>query len=188
MHGLSALVVLAGLVLAALPARAQVFDSNAPFAFLYDLDTETVLYAHDADAPFAPASLTKLMTAEIVFGFLDENAVSEETLFRVTEDTWRRGGAPAGTATMFAEVNSDVSVGDLLSGLVVQLANDAALTLADGFDGSEEAFARRMTARASELGLTQTRFTNATGFPEPEGATTTVRDMVRLAIHVIRTR
>ncbi|MBV6657703.1 MAG: D-alanyl-D-alanine carboxypeptidase [Devosiaceae bacterium] len=157
-------------------STAFAFDSRAPRAYLYDVNTRTVLYARNETEPFAPASLTKIITANTVQNLVAEGAVSPDETFLVSEDAWRRGGAPSGRATMFAEINSMVRVEDLLTGLVVMAANDAAIALAQGVDGTEEAFARRMTARAAALGATDSTFTNATGADDP-AMRTTARDL-----------
>src|SRR5690606_15540942 len=106
------------------------------------------------------------------------------TTYEVSEHAWRTGGAPARTTTMFAALGSKVSVGDLLRGLIIQHANDAAIVLAEGLSGSEAAFAERMNAYAAEIGLTESRFVNPTGFEAP-GAVTSAADMARLANHII---
>lgn len=165
------------------PAYAA-FESRAPRAFLYDVNTRTVLYAQRETERFDPASMAKVMTAATVFEALAQGELSlTETAF-ISEDTWRRGGAPSGRATMFAEINSDVPIEDLIRGLTVMVANDAAIALALAVEDSEQAFAARMTDHAQALGALDTVFTNATGQPEP-GMYTTVRDLVTTATALI---
>jgi D-alanyl-D-alanine carboxypeptidase (penicillin-binding protein 5/6) len=148
-----------------------------------DAATETVLLAKGADDPVPPASTAKLMTTEIVLDALKTGALTRETVFPVSEHAWRTGGAPSGTSTMFAALNSRVAVGDLLQGVIVQYANDACIVLAEGMAGSEAAFAERMTARARQLGLASSTFANPTGLPDARN-TTTLRDLVALARHL----
>jgi len=165
-------------------SQAQEMDSAASQVLLLDDETGTVLFAKNVRQRFNPATLTKLMTAEIVFSALEQGEIDEETVFKVSEYAWRTGGAPSRTTTMFANVNSSISVTNLLRGLTVLQANDAALVLAEGLAGSEAAFVERMNARALELGLRNSRFFNATGLPH-ESSYTTVEDMVLLARHMV---
>lgn len=158
--------------------------TDAPIAFLYDETADAVLYAKQADLPSPPASMATLMTLELVFKALAEGRLTREQTFRVTEDAWRRGGAPSRSSTMFAKLNSEVAVSDLLRGVIIQSGNDAAITLAAGLAGSEQAFAGQMNQRARELGLTRSTFRNATGQPDPDQKMT-ARDIATLAAHLI---
>jgi D-alanyl-D-alanine carboxypeptidase (penicillin-binding protein 5/6) len=165
-------------------ALAQAFESRAPRAFLYDVNSRTVLYTQLADEAFEPASMAKTLTAAVVFAAIANGTVSLDTPFTISEDAWRRGGGPSGRAAMFAELGSDVAIADLLRGLTIIAGNDAAIALSEGVAGSERAFAERMTDLATELGASNSRFTNATGQPEP-GMRTTVRDMVVITTALI---
>ncbi|MEM6710921.1 MAG: D-alanyl-D-alanine carboxypeptidase family protein [Pseudomonadota bacterium] len=183
------MTLVAGLVLLfavsnASTAWSQVFESRAPRAFLYDVNTRTVLYAQREDDVFHPSSMSKLVTTAVVFDLLSEGDLSQDTLFEISEDAWRRGGGPSGRAAMFAELGSDVAVIDLLRGLIVMAANDGALALAEGAAGSEGAFSGLMTQTASELGATNSSFTNATGATDTVNQTT-VRDLVQIADRLI---
>ncbi len=162
---------------------AQAFETKAKQVYLIDAETGTVLFAKDENAVVPPASLAKLMTMEVVFDAIRKNELTLDTEFPVSEHAWRTGGAPSGTSTMFAALKSRVRVVDLIQGVTVQLANDACIILAEGMTGSEEAFAKRMTDRARELGLTGSVFRNATGLPDPQNKTT-MRDMALLAQHI----
>ncbi|BBE71258.1 D-alanyl-D-alanine carboxypeptidase DacD precursor [Pleomorphomonas sp. SM30] len=173
------------LSLALSPAPASALDTPAPRALVVESDTGSVLYAKADDDRFAPANFAKLMTAAVVFDALAAGEIREDDVYTVSEAAWRAGGAPARVTTMFAAPRSTVTVGDLLRGLVVHYANDAALVLAAGFPGGETAFVRRMNETAARLGMTDSRFVNPTGFAAP-GATTSVRDLRRL-IDYIRT-
>ncbi len=157
------------LICAPLAARAQSFETKAKQAYLIDAETGTVLFAKDENAPVPPASLAKLMTAEIVFDAIGKNELTLDAEFPVSEHAWRTGGAPSGTSTMFAALKSHIRVADLLQGVTVQSANDACIVLAEGVAGSEGAFAKRMTERARELGMTASVFHNATGLPPHRG-------------------
>src|SRR5690606_34779458 len=134
-------------------AIAQQFESRAPFALMIDAETGTVLYAKEPDRPFPPASLAKLMTAEVVFDALKRGKVTLDDMFYVSDDTWRRGGASSGGSTMFAEARSSIRLEDLRQGLIVQSANDGAMAIAEGMAGAEADFARLMNQRAREIGL-----------------------------------
>jgi D-alanyl-D-alanine carboxypeptidase (penicillin-binding protein 5/6) len=171
------------MVCAPLVARAQAFETKATQVYLIDAETGTVLFAKGENAVVPPASLAKLMTMEVVFDAIRKNELTLDTEFPVSEHAWRTGGAPSGTATMFAALKSRVRVVDLIQGVTVQLANDACIILAEGMTGSEEAFAKRMTGRARELGLAASVFHNATGLPDPQNKTT-MRDMALLAQHI----
>ena len=159
---------------------------KAQQAYMIDAETGTVLLSLNETTPFPPASLAKLMTVETVFDALKNGRVSPETAYPVSEYAWRTGGAPSRTSTMFAALKSSVSVNDLLTGVVVQNANDGCIILAEGMSGSDTAFAKAMTDRAKALGLTGSVFANSTGLPDPAN-TTTAKDMVMLARHIRET-
>ena len=158
-------------------------ETSALQAIIVDGETGAVLFEKDADQTFPPASLAKLMTMELVFKALAEGTITPRTEYPVSEFSWRTGGAPSGTSTMFAEVRSSVPVDALMQGVIVQAANDAAIILAEGMEGTEAPFAQAMNIRAAELGLTSSRFVNATGLPA-EGQVVTVRDLAKLARHI----
>jgi D-alanyl-D-alanine carboxypeptidase (penicillin-binding protein 5/6) len=162
------------------------FQTAAPYAILIDAGTGTVLFEKNADVPTAPSSMAKLMTTEVVFNEIKQNRVNLEDAYIVSEDAWRRGGAPSRTSSMFAPIHSRVRVEDLLQGAIVQSGNDACITLAEGIAGSEPAFVEMMNRRARELGMTKAYFTNSTGLPDP-AQKVTVRELARLARHIIRT-
>lgn len=164
-------------------AQTAVFETKAKQAYLIDAETGTVLFSKDENIPVPPASLVKLMTMEVVFDALARAELTLDTTYTVSEHAWRTGGAPSGTSTMFAALKSGVRIGDLIQGVVVQLANDACIILAEGMSGSEGAFAERMTKRARMLGLSISTFSNPTGLPDP-GNTVTMRELVMLARHI----
>lgn len=183
---LTCLMVLAALAFAPAPSRAQTFSSSAPFAILVDSESESVLYEKSADELMSPASLVKIMTAELVFKELRAGRFSLDDTFTISENAWRRGGAPSGGSSMFAQLNSRVRIEDLLRGIIVQSGNDAAIALAEGIAGSEENFASMMTRRARELGMRDTVFKNSWGRFDAQQKTT-ARDLAKLSIHVIKT-
>jgi D-alanyl-D-alanine carboxypeptidase (penicillin-binding protein 5/6) len=162
------------------------FQTSAPYAILIDAETGTVLFEKAADEPTPPSSLAKLMTAEIIFNEIAQGRLTRDTEMMISEDAWRRGGASSRTSSMFAPIHSRVRVEDLLRGLIIQSANDAAIALAAGISGNERAFAVLMNKRARELGLVKLNFANSTGLPEPSQKVS-VRDLAKLARHIIRT-
>lgn len=156
---------------------------KAQQAYMIDAETGTVLLSLNENTQFPPASLAKLMTVETVLDALKSGRVTQETAYPVSEYAWRTGGAPSRTSTMFAALRSSVSINDLLTGIVVQNANDGCIILAEGMTGSDAAFAKTMTERAKALGLTGSVFANSTGLPDPANKTT-AKDMVMLAKHI----
>ena len=169
------------------PAMAQqTFQTSVPSAILIDAGTNTVLFEKGADDYVVPASTVKILTAEIIFHELAEGRLKLGDEMAVSEYAWRNGGAPAGGSAMFLSVNSRATVEDLLKGLVIASGNDAALVLAEGLAGSEEAFVTRMNKRAGELGLTKSRFGNPWG-KASDDQKVTAREMAKLANHVIKT-
>jgi D-alanyl-D-alanine carboxypeptidase (penicillin-binding protein 5/6) len=173
------------LLLSLAPAAAQLFETKAAQAFMIDAETGTVLFSKDADRPIQPASLAKLMTMEVVFNAIKSGRVTLDDTFVVSENAWRTGGAPSGTSTMFAKLNSTIRLEDLIQGVTVQAANDGCIIIAEGFAGSEANFAAEMTERARQIGLEKSTFINATGLPA-DGQQTTVRELALLALHIWR--
>jgi D-alanyl-D-alanine carboxypeptidase (penicillin-binding protein 5/6) len=162
------------------------FDGDAPTAILIEASSGSVLFEKNADELRAPSSMMKLMTAEMVFHAIKQGEVKLNDEYRVSENAWRKGGAPAGGSTMFAAIHSKISVDDLLHGAIIQSGNDACMVLAEGIAGNERAFADMMTARARELGMPQSTFGNSNGLPDP-GNKMTVRELAKLARYVILT-
>src|SRR5690606_35391313 len=144
-----------------------------------------ILYSKDADKLIPPASLAKLMTMEVMFHALKVGRLSMDDKFAVSKDARTRGGAKWGGSTMFAKVKSQMRVEDLIQGVIVQSANDACITLAEGLAGTEENFAALMTERARQIGLTKSVFKNSNGLPA-EGQVVTMRELVMLARHIWR--
>jgi D-alanyl-D-alanine carboxypeptidase (penicillin-binding protein 5/6) len=159
---------------------------SAPHAILIDAENGGVLFERDADKLIFPASLGKLMTAEYVFNEIKEGRIKLTDEYMVSENAWRKGGAPSHGSTMFAAIYSKVPVDDLIHGMIIQSANDACIVLAEGIAGNEAAFAEKLTERARAIGLAKSVFTNSNGLPDP-GEQVTTRELGMLARHIIRT-
>ena len=157
---------------------------SAPHAILIDAENGGVLFERDPDQLIFPASLAKLMTAEYVFHELKEGRIKLTDEYTVSENAWRKGGAPSHGSTMFAAIHSKIPVDDLLHGMIVQSGNDACIVLAEGLAGNEADFADKMTQRAREIGLAKSVFTNSNGLPDP-GTHVTTRELGILARHII---
>jgi D-alanyl-D-alanine carboxypeptidase (penicillin-binding protein 5/6) len=188
LFGLRTTAVFAVVAIAAIgsiaEARAQSFQTNAPFALLMDYESGAVLFEKNADELMAPASTSKLMTVEIVFHELKEGRLKLDDQFEVSQNAWRTGGAPSHGSAMFLSVRSNVRIEDLLRGLVIESGNDAAITLAEGVAGTEENFVVMMNKRAAELGMTHSTFANVWGKSDPRERVTP-REMAQLAAHII---
>ena len=160
------------------------FDTKARFAILMDEESGTVIFQKDADLPMEPASMAKLMTIAVVFNEVRAGRVKMSDEFFVSEHAWRTGGAASGGSTMFAELNSKISVENLIRSVIIQSGNDAAIVLAEGIAGSETSFAAMMNELAEDIGLEGSVFTNATGLPDPN-MHVTARDLADLARYLI---
>ena len=168
------------------PRREGEFNSSASTAILIDAESGSVLFERNADELVPPASLSKLMTAEVVFNELTQGRLKLDDELLVSTNAWRTGGAPSRTSSMFAPINSRVRVEDLLRGVIIQSGNDSCIALAEGIARSEDKFAALMTKRAREIGLTKSTFGNSTGLPHPKQLMT-ARELARLARHLIHT-
>lgn len=153
---------------------------DASSYLLVDYHSGTVLAEHNVDARVEPASITKIMTAYIVFRELKGDRLKLDDEVRISERAWRMGGS-----RMFVEVGDRVRVDDLLKGMIIQSGNDATVALAEHIGGTEEAFTDMMNAQAKTLGMTGTSYRNSTGWPDPEQYTT-ARDIIALATALIR--
>jgi D-alanyl-D-alanine carboxypeptidase (penicillin-binding protein 5/6) len=168
------------------PQKKDEPNISAPHAILIDGENGGVLFERDADRLIFPASLAKLMTAEYVFNEIKEGRLKLTDEFMVSENAWRKGGAPSHGSTMFAAIYSKVPVDDLIHAMIIQSANDACIILAEGLAGSEATFAEKLTERARAIGLEKSIFTNSNGLPDPAEQVTT-RELGLLARHIIRT-
>lgn len=163
--------------------RAQLFETRAEQAYMIDADTGTVLFSKNENDLVPPASLAKLMTMEVVFNAIRSGRLTLDDTFQVSENAWRTGGAISRTSTMFAELNSSIRLEDLILGVIVQSANDGCIIIAEGMAGSEDNFARLMSERAREIGLTQSVFGNSSGLPHADSKVS-MKDLVTLARHI----
>lgn len=155
-------------------------SSSAKQAIVLDYETGTVLYEKNADEKMPTSSMSKVMTMYVVFKALKEGNIDLDTKFLVSEKAWRKGGSK-----MFVEVDKEVRVEDLIRGVIVQSGNDATIVLAEGIAGSEEGFAQMLNAYARELGMTNSQFMNASGWPDPNHYST-ARDLAKLAMALIK--
>jgi D-alanyl-D-alanine carboxypeptidase (penicillin-binding protein 5/6) len=160
--------------------HANAVETTAKQAIVIDYDTGNVLFAKNADETVGPASMTKMMTIYLLFERLKDGRLSLESELPVSEKAWRMGGSK-----MWVEVGKKARVEDLIRGIVVQSGNDATIVVAEGLAGTEEAFADEMTAKARSLGMENTNFVNASGWPSPDQYTT-VRDIAILSAATIR--
>ncbi|MEI8143895.1 MAG: D-alanyl-D-alanine carboxypeptidase family protein [Alphaproteobacteria bacterium] len=173
-------------MLPSLPSFGQeAFQTTVRNAVLYDVGSETMLFEKAADELQSPASLAKLMTMAVVFEELQQGRLSLDQEIVVSQDAWRRGGAPSRTSSMYAAVNSRIKVSDLIKGAAIVSGNDASIALAEGISGSEANFVELMNRRARELGLTRSVFRNSTGLPDPEQRAT-ARELAKLTDSIIR--
>ncbi len=162
------------------------YQTAARHAILMDAETGEVFFEKAADALMPPASMSKIMTMLVVFDKLKAGELSEDDIFEISVDAWRRGGAPSGSSTMFAKPGERIPLKTLMKAVIVVSANDAAIAIAEGISGSEAAFARLMNEKARALGLKRSTFANATGLPDPHHRMT-ARELALLASHLIRT-
>jgi D-alanyl-D-alanine carboxypeptidase (penicillin-binding protein 5/6) len=162
------------------------FQTKAQNAILMDPGADLVLFEKEADAQIVPASMSKLMTLAVVFRELKAGRIKLDDSFVVSEYAWRTGGAPSGTAAMFAPLGDPILISDLLQGVAVQSANDGSIILAEGIAGTEEAFVKLMNDYGKEIGLTQSHFVNSNGLPA-EGHVMSVRDLAVLSKHLVET-
>jgi D-alanyl-D-alanine carboxypeptidase (penicillin-binding protein 5/6) len=179
-----AVAAVAKLPPAAAPAagqgQASAAETQAREAYIVEVDTGTVLLAKNADARFPPASMSKMMTAYIVFSMLKDGRIKLSDQLPVSERAWRLGGSK-----MFVPLGAHISIDDLLQGMLVDSGNDACLVLAEGLAGSEPAFVARMNEMAKKIGLKDSHFDNVTGLPDPN-EWVTARDLATLALRTIR--
>ena len=162
-------------------SNSQLLDIKSPAkqVIIYDHEADEVLFEKNADQIMKPASMAKVMTAYVIFDKLKDQSLQMSDTFLVSNRAWRMGGSRS-----FLELNTNVSIKDLLLGVIVQSGNDAAVVLAEGVSGEEEAFAREMNRYAKILGMNNTYFTNATGWPHPDLKTTS-RDLIILTRNII---
>ena len=176
-------LTLIALLCCALPIKANAQDnvqSVAKYAYITDYNSGRVLMNKAGNEAMKPASMAKIMTTYLAFERIADGTLSLDDTFVVSEKAWKKGGS-----RMFLDPGSKVSVRDLLKGIIVQSGNDAAIVMAEGLSGSEDAFADEMNDKARELGMYNTVFRNATGWPDPD-LTTTAHDLNVLATALIK--
>jgi serine-type D-Ala-D-Ala carboxypeptidase (penicillin-binding protein 5/6) len=162
------------------------FQTSVPAALLLDMESDSVLFEKNGDELVAPASTAKLMTLEYVFNEIKQGRVKLTDEYVISENAWRKGGAPSHGSTMFAAIHSRVSLDDLIHGIIIDSANDACIAIAEGMAGNEAEFGAKLTQRAREIGLEKSTFTNATGYSDPN-LRVTPRELAQLARHIILT-
>ncbi len=173
------------LVIAAAPwiapqmAAAEPISTNAKHVYITDFQTGAVLYDKMGEEALQPASMSKLMTFYMLFDAMKRGDAKVTDTFHVSQKAWAMQGSK-----MFVDIDSDVKVEDLIRGMIIQSGNDACIVVAEGLAGSEEAFAERMNAKAKELGLTGSHFTNSTGWPDPNHYMT-AKDIATLSRRLI---
>lgn len=180
---LLALLFVGAGVAAAATLGDEAYVSSARNAILMDAKSGRVFYEKDADTPVPPGSMSKLMTEAVIFDLLKAGQIKEDQLFTVSTNAWKKGGAAAKGATMYAQAKQQISVIDLLRGAIIALGNDAAITLAEGVDGKEQNFVNRMNAKAAEIGLKNSTFRNPSGL-EDANQVMSVRDIALLARYI----
>ena len=156
---------------------------KARTGILVDYHSDEILYQMDPDVQIYPASMTKIMTAIIAFDLLKKNQLSLDDKFTISENAWRL--SQAGYSSMFIMINDQVSVENLLKGIIIASGNDACIALAEGIAGSEENFADMMNEKAGEIGMTSTNFTNSSGINDPDNIST-VRDIAIMSKYLIK--
>jgi len=169
------------LLAGAAPAKAPPFQTAAPVAYLVDLTSGAVLFSKDPDRRIPPASMAKMMTTEVAFELIDNGQLSLQKMCTVRPETWQRWHGPQAGSTMFLSPNEQVSVENLLHGIVTLSGNDASVVLAECIAGTEQAFVAQMNALGAKLGLRNSRFGNSNGWPDEGRTYVTARDLAMLA-------
>ena len=167
-------------------AAAPPFDTPAPVAFMKDLSSGAILYAKDADRRMPPASMAKMMTVYVAFDLIKKGRIKLDQSFTVAPDTWQKWHGPTAGSTMFLSPGEQVSVENLLHGIVTLSGNDACVVLAEGIAGTEQAFVAQMNEAAKRIGLANSHFGTSNGWPDNGVTYVTARDLATLAAATIR--
>jgi len=180
-----AILLFSAAAMLALPASAAApqFDTPAPIAYLIDVNSGAVLYSKNPDVQFPPASLAKMMTTEVAFELIDNGQLPLNHMCTVRPETWQKWHSQG--STMFLSPNEQVSVENLLKGIVTLSGNDASVVLAECIGGTEQAFTQQENALAHQLGLTNSNFGTANGWPDNDVTHVTARDLAKLALATI---
>jgi D-alanyl-D-alanine carboxypeptidase (penicillin-binding protein 5/6) len=183
-RALSLATAAAILLATAAPARAPQFDTTAPIAYLVDLNSGAVLFSRDADRRFPPASLAKMMTSEVAFELIDSGQLAPSKMCTVRPETWQKWHSQG--STMFLSAGEQVTVDNLLKGIITLSGNDASVVLAECIAGTEESFTDQMNALAHKLGMNNSHFGTANGWPDEGRTSVTARDLATLATATIQ--
>lgn len=181
---LSALAVVA--IVSPASAGAPPFTTEAPIAYMIDLSSGAVLYNKNGEMQFPPASMAKMMTTHVAFRLIQQGKLRLDTKFTVRPETWQKWHGPQAGSTMFLSPGEQVSVENLLHGIVTLSGNDACIVLAEGIAGTEEAFVAQMNQEAKRMGLTGSRFGTANGWPDEGRTVVTARDLAKLAVATLQ--
>lgn len=163
------------------PAAAPQFDTPAKVAYLYDVNSGAVLYAKNPDVHMPPASMAKMMTTLVAFELIDKGQLPPSKMCTVRPETWQKWHGPQAGSTMFLSANEQVSVDNLLKGIVTLSGNDASVALAECIAGTEQAFTDQMNALAKNIGVTNSHFGTANGWPDNGVTYVTARDLAKIA-------
>jgi D-alanyl-D-alanine carboxypeptidase (penicillin-binding protein 5/6) len=166
--------------------KDETFQTSVPAALVLDPESDSILFEKNGDQLVAPASLAKLMTLEFVFNEIKQGRIKLTDEYIISDNAWRKGGAPSHGSTMFAAIHSRIKLDDLIHGIIVDSANDACIALAEALAGNEAEFGAMLTKRAREIGLEKSTFTNATGYSDPN-LRVTPRELAQLARHIMQT-
>jgi D-alanyl-D-alanine carboxypeptidase (penicillin-binding protein 5/6) len=166
--------------------KDETFQTSVPAALVLDPESDSILFEKNGDQLVAPASLAKLMTLEFVFNEIKQGRIKLTDEYIISDNAWRKGGAPSHGSTMFAAIHSRIKLDDLIHGIIVDSANDACIALAEALAGNEAEFGAMLTKRAREIELEKSTFTNATGYSDPN-LRVTPRELAQLARHIMQT-
>ena len=180
-----ALVLAAALAMPGASVWAEAFTTKARNAILMDAESGKVFFEKKADELIPPASMSKIVTLLLVYDLIKKGKLSKDDEFEISTYAWKHGGAPSGGSTMFAKPGERIRLGTLLTAVAAISANDAAIAIAEGIAGSEEAYAEMLNRFARKIGLTKSHFANATGLPDPKHRMT-ARELALAARHLIR--
>ena len=168
-----------------LTAEANAYETSARNAILMDYDTGEYLFEKNITEAVPPASMSKLMTVYILMSKIKDGSIKLDDTFSVSENAWRKGGAATGGSTMFLSIGDNVSVENIIKGIVIQSGNDACIVVAENISGSEEDFAALMNKTAAEMGLKNSSFANSTGLPHPDQKMS-MEDLAILSRNIIK--
>ena len=186
LRSLASLFAAAGLIALPGEAAAPPYDTPAPIAYMVDLSSGAVLYAKDADRRMPPASMAKMMTVYVAFDLVKQGKLKLSDMATVNPETWRKWHGPAAGSTMFLSAGEQVSIANLLFGIVTLSGNDACVVLAEHIAGTEPAFVAIMNKKAQEIGLTNSHFGTSNGWPDNGVTYVTARDLAKLASATIQ--